>query len=445
MRGPASLRARLLALTFLWVAVGVLGIGLSASYLFRQHVTAQFHDELDVHLTELQQLIRVDANGRPVLARPLSDPRFNIAGSGYYWQVARAGHPALRSGSLGSGRLTMASPPRGRIAIGPASGPGGAAIAHGTAHPIGVGGQTLQFILATDQSELDKVVHSFDRALIWWLAILIAVMLASGLLLVSFGLRPLERVNRAVAAVRSGEDEHLTGDFPSEIEPLVDDLNALLDGSRERVRQARLQAGNLAHGLRTPLAILLDEAESHGGEDSIAIQQCRRMERQIDWHLARARAAALGREAAAVTRLPDALDPIVSAMRRLYGRRGVAFECAAGPAAVLACEQEDFAEIVSNLIDNAGKWATSRVEIGWDVEDDAVDLEIRDDGPGIPEAESERIFGAGERLDELAPGSGLGLAIARDLARAYGGDVSLEMPGKAGSGCNVHVRLPRAS
>lgn len=439
---PSSLRARLLTLTFLWVALGIVGIGISASFLFRHHVVAQFHDELDVHLVELQQLTRIDGSGQPVLMRPLSDPRFNQRSSGYYWQVSREGFPALRSGSLESSRLVMEMAPQSRVVRGMASGPGGEAIAHGIVHPIESGGPLLHFVLATDQSELDKVVHSFDRALLWWLVGLVAAMLLSGFALVSIGLAPLKRINRAVADIRSGRSERMEGKFPSEVGPLVADLNMLLDNSREHVRQARLQAGNLAHGLRTPLAILMDEAETQDGDDSSALQQCRRMQRQIDWHLARARAAALGRDVIAVTRLPEMLDPIVSAMRQLYGRRGVAFIVAGGPPAAIACEQEDFAEIVSSLIDNAGKWAVSEVRIDWTAEAGRLKLGIVDDGSGIPEDETERIFSAGERLDEITPGSGLGLAIARDLARIYGGDVSIGSPVPPGSGCRVFVTLP---
>ena len=215
--------------------------------------------------------------------------------------------------------------------------------------------------------------------------------------------------------------------WPAEIAPLAADLDRLLDSREAMVAAARIESGNLAHGLRTSLAVLTDDAESLADQPAGAtlLAECRRIARQLDWHLARARAAATGGHVQD-TPLPEALAPLLSAMARLHQARQIQFAVLPGaPPLHLVIDPEAFAEILSNLLDNAGKWAASTVTVSWQVQGNTVVLDVTDDGPGIPPEALGRLFVPGVRLDQQTPGHGLGLAIARDLATSAGGTLSL--------------------
>ncbi len=439
-----SLRLRFIVAMLAWIIAGLVVIGLSTSALFRRHVEQQFHDELQVHLVELAGLTRLKPDGSLTLDRPLSDPRYSMPDSGFYWQVERHGAPVLKSASMPEGALDPSLAHQPDILHRLAPGPTGPTMTYGFARPAPDGGSELHFLIATDERILNYVIHAFDAELRRWLVLLAIALLGTGAIVVIYALKPLERLGAAVASVRTGSTRRMEDGWPREIAPLVQDLNSLLDQHDAMVASARIEAGNLAHSLRTSLAILTDEAEtlaSGAAGDSAAtlLEQCRRIARQLDWHLARARA---GARAGIGTSLPRALDPIASAMERLHAGRGIRFSMDAAPPATLAIEPEDFAEIISNLADNAGKWAKSQVSISRGTDGNTDWVAITDDGPGIPEADRPEAFEIGKRLDEHTPGFGLGLAIARDLAARYGGTVALGPRGDGQPGLVATLRLP---
>jgi hypothetical protein len=259
-RQPGSLRLRFMLAIMLWVVLGIAAIWFSATRLFTSHVEAGFHDELDVHVRELVRLTRIGDDGQPILIRPLSDPRYEVPMSGYYWQVTADGKVPLRSESMASGKLDESVAHSPRIVHQLEPGPTGPAIAYGVSEP-GPGGEEIHFVIATDKSELDKVVASFTRELTIWLVALAALLLATGIAVISFGMRPLNRLGEAVARLRAGKVEQLEGAYPREIAPLANDLNDYIRQTGEMIARGRMQAGNLAHSLRTPLAVLTDEAE----------------------------------------------------------------------------------------------------------------------------------------------------------------------------------------
>lgn len=442
-----SLRLRFACAMLAWLVFGLLATGLGTSLLFRRHMEVQFHEELAVHLLELAALTRLAPDGRPFLDRPLSDPRFGVRGSGFYWQVERDGLPVLRSASMPSGALDPALAHQPDIVHRPAPGPTGPTMTYGFIRPAADGGPALHFLIATDERILNDVVSAFERALWGWLAVLAIGLFGTGTLALMFALKPLDRLGTSVAALRDGGARRMHADWPTEIAPLVADLNALLDTNDLMVSRARLEAGNLAHSLRTSLAILSDEAETlrdgkAGDSASTLLEQCRRIERQLDWHLARARA---GTRHGAATAIPAAVEPIVAAMRRLHCSRGLHWAVTGTTTANLAIDPDDFAEIVSNLADNAGKWARSQVAIDWQIVGRSAHIRITDDGPGIPERRKAEMFAVGSRLDERAPGHGLGLAIARDLARHHGGDIALADAGADAVGLRAIVTVPLAA
>lgn len=431
-----SFRLRLLIGAAVWILGGMALSGLVLSQMFREHVVAQFDSEIQAHADELAGLIDYTARGKPFLHRPVSDPRFQAPGSGFYWQIEDFnGAEVARSASLGGGRLRLPDnpPPVGEARRIFADGPRGPVrsvekVAAKTGAPDGL----LRVAVGVDEVQLDQVLSRFNRTLALSLGVIGLGLIGAAVLQVWFGLQPLGRVRSALAQVRMGRAARLPEDVPNEVRPLVHELNGLLEANTEVIRRARAQAGNLAHALKTPLAILTDEAErlERAGQAEAAEtlrHQCERMRRQIDYQLARARAAASRSTAGAASDTAAVLTPILSAMRRLYAPRGIAFTLRADENVVVAVEAQDLGELTANLIDNAGKWARSTVRVV--VERSAADtarIIIDDDGPGLAPESWEIVFDLGQRLDERAPGSGLGLAIVRDLVHLYGGRAWLD-------------------
>ena len=274
------------------------------------------------------------------------------------------------------------------------------------------------------------------------------VLMLAGLAQVRRGVSPLERLRERLAAVRDGRDRRLAGSYPSEVQPLVDDLNALLDDRERAVERALGTAGDLAHGLKTPLAVLSQEAEgaAAAGHRELAAtlgQQVERMRRQVEYHLAHARAGASAGAAPGV-RCPiaESAEALARTLRRLYAERGLAIEVDVPPEHAVRSRREDLDEMLGNLLDNACKWARSRVAVASSQDGGSVAITVDDDGPGLPRALRESVLQRGVRADEAAPGSGLGLAIVRDLAELYGGSIALE--DSPAGGLRARLRLPPA-
>lgn len=441
-----SLRLRFLFAAFLWVVVATAVAGFVISSLYRTHLTQQFHDELEIHLVELIRLTALDADGHPKLDRPLSDPRFQEDDSGFYWQVTREGHHALTSAALGEMRLD------GRFATGRVEqagwtdGPRGEVMECGMEVPSIAGGPPLRFSIATERRVLEAVIAGFNRDLTISLAVFAALMLVGATLQIQYGLRPASQIADNIEQLRQGRTARLPADVPSEFGPIVTRLNALLDAQAALVSRARVEAGNLAHGLRTPLALIGDEAEQVAcrGDAATAefiLAQIRKIRRQIDYHMKRASAAGT-RVTGYVARIPALVGQIVSAMERLHADRRLSFIVTIPDTAAVNCDEGDLSEILSNLIDNACKWARARVSITARQEGGVMVIEVLDDGPGIAADLRAQVFDVGARLDESKAGSGLGLAISRDLARLYGGELELR-DGFTG-GLLARLTLPEA-
>jgi signal transduction histidine kinase len=262
------------------------------------------------------------------------------------------------------------------------------------------------------------------------LALTGAMLVTAGISVILRGLSPFKALRERLAAVRDGRAARLDGEYPSEVAPLVDDLNALLGEREDRVARAVARAGDLAHGLKTPLAILaqdIDRAEAAGQPelaDSIR-HQVDRMRRQIDTHLAQARATAVGRTTTARAGLRDCARALARTLERLYAGRAVGIDITGLTDDSVRVPMEDLEELLGNLLENGCKWAASRVVVTSRRADDRLVIDVDDDGDGLAPAMRAQVLQRGVRADEAAPGSGLGLAIVRDLAESYGGSVEL--------------------
>ena len=258
-----------------------------------------------------------------------------------------------------------------------------------------------------------------------------AVCMVLGFWQVKKGLSALDELRSQLSAVRDGREQQIAGRYPSEVAPLVGDLNALLAHRDHAVRRAVAKAGDLAHGLKTPLAVLAQEAARvrAAGERDLADaidQEIDRMRRQIDYHLAHARAAASGATPGARCAVAASAEPLARTLLRLHAERGITIDTNVAPEHVFRGQREDLDEMLGNLLDNACKWARSRVVIASGDGAGAVVVTVDDDGPGLDASKRNIVLQRGVRADEAAPGSGLGLAIVRDLAELYGGTIELE-------------------
>jgi signal transduction histidine kinase len=257
-----------------------------------------------------------------------------------------------------------------------------------------------------------------------------ALSMAVGVVQVRRGLAPIESLRNRLVGVHEGRNRRVEGTYPSEVQPLVNDLNALLEQQEQAVRRAVAKAGDLAHGLKTPLAVLAREAERAGsaGESELATaigQQVDRMRRQIDYHLAHARAAASGATPGARSSIRESADGLARTLLRLYADRRLSIDVRVSPSQITRVQREDLDEMLGNLLDNACKWTRTQVVVDSTETDRVVLVTVDDDGEGLPAEMRETVLGRGVRADERAPGAGLGLAIVRDLAEVYQGAISL--------------------
>jgi len=449
LRRPLSLRLRLVLGTVIWVTLA-LGIGGAVIYeLFRDHVERRFIADLGNHLNQLAAALEVAPDGTVSTSAELTDPRFHVPYGGLYWQVSSAdGAPLLRSRSLWDTTLALPSdePSDGalhqHLIDGPEDRP---LIALERAIQLPQSTSRFRLVVAENESVLGEVQESFLRVLFLSFAALVIGVIAAAALVMSVGLRPLGGLRQRLNAVRTGEADRLAGRYPGELQPLVDDLNALLEQERAVVERARTQAGNLAHALKTPLSVLANDAATMRRDGAVERadhldRQVAAMRRHVDYHLARARAAGSSRIPGARTRVADSVARLARTVERLYADRELAIRWNCAEDRMFRGEAQDLEEMLGNLLDNACKWARHEVQMSCDGEGEAVLLIVDDDGPGLPPDQREAVFERGRRLDETTPGAGLGLAIVRDLADIYGGTVSLDVSPLGG--LRAVLRLP---
>ena len=293
------------------------------------------------------------------------------------------------------------------------------------------------------------IIHRYPSAVAFVhnsaLIVFATVCLLGGLSMVRHGLSPFNELRERLVAVRDGRDRRVDGSYPTEVQPLVDDLNALLELRDQAVKRAIAKAGDLAHALKTPLAVLAHEADilDRSGQPELAgvmRQQVDRMQRQVEYHLAHARAAASGAVAGAHCAVLVSAEGLARTLLRLHAGRGLNIDVTIDPRHAVRAGREDLDEMLGNILDNACKWARRRVTVTSASTGSAIVITVDDDGPGLEASMREAVLQRGVRADEAAPGSGLGLAIVRDLAGLYGGSIALgESPS---GGLQARLQLP---
>jgi signal transduction histidine kinase len=438
-----SLALRLFLSATAVTVVILLITGVVLSSLYRDGVERSFDRRLDVYLKTLVADVSAPEEVEK-LPQSLGEPLFDLPLSGWYWQTTRLNAPKPEVKSSRS--LWDAGLPHLEDLNVP-TGPDGTRKRYVT----GPDDQRLRLIertvdlgeegryllaVAGDAQEVEDEAQSFDRALAVTFGVLAVVLLLTTMFQVRFGLAPLKRISQSLAAIRAGTSERLEGTFPEEIAPLARETNALIDANREIVERARTHVGNLAHALKTPLSVIVNEAVARG-EDPLATkvrEQAAVMRDQVQHHLERARIAARATVVGTVTEVAPVVTALARTMEKIHRDRGIAIDVEAQRETRFRGERQDLEEMIGNLVDNACKWAQSRVAIEVlatraDTPQTAHSLRVvvDDDGPGLTPSERERVQVArrGNRLDETKPGSGLGLSIVTDLAALYGGALTL--------------------
>jgi signal transduction histidine kinase len=443
---------RLAASALFWSITILLIAGIVLVALYREATERAFDRRMLVYVTALSADVAAGDESRG--AQAAGDPYFDLPLSGWYWQIARPGQ-ALRdmrtSLSLVGAtlpRLGAEAPedPETGIRIGYITGPDERLLRVVEREVIIADDTTYTITVAGPSEEITSDVRSFTIAITLTFVLLGLALALSTLFQIRFGLRPLQRLRAALAGVRRGEAEAIGGDYPRDIAPLAEEIDLLIESNRDILERARTQVGNLAHALKTPLTVLVNEAQ--GEQTALARtveEQARVMRDQVTYHLDRARAAALAGALGVVT----PVEPVAMAMARTFSRiyrdKDLEFDFQGLEKARFRGEKQDLEEMLGNLLDNACKWAEARVQLhvhsGGDDQAPRLILVIADDGPGVPDPQArEAMLKRGRRLDETKPGSGLGLSIVDDLVALYRGRLRLE--NAAIGGLQIVLDLP---
>jgi signal transduction histidine kinase len=429
-----------------WITILLLGGGIALDRTLSALIERQFDEQLNYTLTAMIASAEIDPLGDVWFNRPLGDQRFLEPYSGQYWQINGEGHDPYLSRSLWDRTLEVS----GRRAK-------DEPFYHDSDQfpdePLRVVERTItlpgspvewQFVVAGARTGLDEQIAAIRSILVWSFAVLGIGLFIMAMLQTWYGLGPLRRVRRAIARIRTTGSNRVTDPLPQEVQPMVEELNALLAHSEKQAEEARTHAGNLAHALKTPLTVLTNAASAHSPDiDETVLREVGTMRRQVDHHLARARAVGRRAMGHARTSVLEAVEGVERAVARLHPT--VRFDTAGSTAAQVAMERQDLDEILGNVIENAAKYGGGSVFVTVDP-DPAAELcsvLIEDDGRGISPTDRAKLFSRGARLDTEKPGTGLGLAIVRDVVEIYGGKIELGESEDLG-GLMVTLKLPRA-
>ncbi|MBV8790457.1 MAG: HAMP domain-containing histidine kinase, partial [Pseudolabrys sp.] len=436
-----SLALRLFLSATAWAAIILFITGIVLSSLYRQAVERAFDRRLGVYLRTLVADVAAPEEGGEKFPQSLGEPLFELPLSGWYWQVTRLdpGKKDVRSSrSLWDGGLPHlqdkgVQPSASGSREGYVSGPEDQRLRL-LERNIDLGDEGHYLVaVAGDAAEIVEETRSFDQALLVTFSALAAVLLLTTMFQVRFGLAPLKRISESLAAIRGGTAERLEGQFPEEIAPLARETNALIEANKEIVERARTHVGNLAHALKTPISVMVNEAagRSHDPFAQKVLEQADIMRDQVARHLQRARIAARATMVGSITEVTPVVTALARTMEKIHRDRSIAIDVDSDDKARFRGERPDLEEMIGNLVDNACKWATSLVSIEVTCErrdagtKEVIRVVVDDDGRGLSPSDRDRVAKRGQRLDESKPGSGLGLSIVVELAALYGGTLNL--------------------
>jgi signal transduction histidine kinase len=449
-----SLRLRLFGGTALWIALALGLTTIALDGLFKDLATRQFELQLQSYLYQIVAALDSDGQGSPVMLTTGADPRFNRPESGLYWQInEQSGAVLLKSRSLWDTKLNVANDAlkSGEVHFHELTGPASQTLIIAEQNVLLEGLQSKPFrvIVGSDTQALTRAIQTWQRSLWLFVGILFLSLLVAASAQVAFGLLPLRQLQRSLKALREGDGTRIVGAFPTELKPLIEDFNSVIDTNEKIIERARNQAGDLAHSIKTPISVMsnalrLEQSRSHHDPALVASlqEQLQQLQQQVQWRLKRARIAASAGVPHARTPVKTTVEQLTRVMKKVHAEKSIQVTVSDIPADLyFAGERQDLQEILGNLLDNAYKWATHTIAVNSAYADGKLRLTIQDDGPGcLNLTESTQAPPRGQRADESIPGSGLGLSIARDLVGLYGGELLFQ----AGSpeGLRITLTLP---
>lgn len=435
-----------------------MGGGLALSGLYRNQTLALLETDLDATLVDLSRAVDLGDEGQ-IMAnqqRLPQDSRFGTPLSGRYWIILDVNEGGeivddIRPASMWDGDAPV--PPKHLTAtindpgetfyfdsIGPADERVRVAV---RSIVLSDDGSRAVLVVAHDLAATDQGAQRFMVLLLGAMAVLVAGVLVALVAQLRLVLKPLERIEADLGRIREGDRQHLDEDYPDEILPLTTELNKLIEHNRGVVERARTHVGNLAHALKTPLAVLRNEAVGETPLDDVVRRQSESMSANVDHYLKRAQAAARAELLGVRSEAAPIVDSLVRLLNGLYGREGVTVSHCVDPSIVTRTETQDLEEMLGNLMENACKWASSEVVVASEAPDaDWLFLHVDDDGDGLTKAQMEDAVKRGVRLDETAPGTGLGLSIVSELAEMYGGKLDLSRSPLGGLRATLKLRSP---
>ncbi len=456
----SSLVLRLVRGAAVW-ALPILAFTAFALTWFYRASTYRLYDEpLNSTITALIASVEISPERELSLSREPLDPRYQQALSGYYWMIGTLDEkgfvtPLKASRSMAGEGLLLRPADAALLIKSPGTLVQTKADGPDTNDPLrvlaksvvfeNIGDQRLVMIAAADGRPAARAVQSFAALAIGFMLFLAAGVMVGIFTQVRLGLRPLFELREKVADVREGRATRVDGDYPQEIQPLATELNSLIDHNKNVVDQANTHVSNLAHALKTPLAVLLNEAGTSKSKlAEIVSRQSETMKNQVDHHLRRARAAARGQAIGVSTSVAETLEPLARTLERIYRDKDINFDLEITDNLLFRGEKRDLEEMAGNLMDNACKWTRSDVTVrakASATEDGMMEICVSDNGPGLPEENYAEALKRGARLDEATPGTGFGLSIVDDLAKAYNGRLTLARADAGG--LSAALTLPR--
>jgi signal transduction histidine kinase len=440
-----SLSRRMIGIAAAWIVVLLIGGGLALDRVLSSAITTNFDDGQEYVLTSMVASAEIDDFGEVRLNRPLGDQRFLEPYSGFYWQISGSGFEPFPSRSLWDRRLRAETKSAEEIRIYDSNQFPDEKLRIAERDVRLPGSATLwKFQVAQSRALLDAQIGTLRSTLINSFALLALGLIGLAALQALYGLWPLRTLRQAIADMRAGKANRVEPeDLPQEVAPLVDELNGLLEHNEKQAEEARRHAGNLAHALKTPLTVIMNAATAQSPDLSdTVIREATTMRRQVDHHLARARAVGRRGHAHSRAEVWPSLGSVERAVGRLYHH--VRFDMDGEKTLSVRVERQDLDEMLGNLIENAAKYGGGSVFVTVGSNDGMAEIAIEDDGMGIAPEDRDKLFNRGVRLDSSKPGTGLGLAIVRDVAEIYGGSVELEESEDMG-GVLARLRLPLAA
>jgi len=445
-RRGGSLTRRMIGIAAIWIGVLLLLGGFALDRVLARSIVDNFDAQLEYVLNAMIAASEIGPGGEVRFTRPPADQRFLEPYSGAYFQISGEGADTFPSRSLWDRRLQVESHTDIALHKRDSAEFGGEPLRLLERDVVLPGSEVRwRFQVAQSRDAIDGQIRDLRATLIRSFLALGVGLLALAALQAFYGLWPLRRVQREVAAIRSGRQTRIAEDFPDEINPLVDEINDLLAHSEAQAEEARRHAGNLAHALKTPLTVITNAATAKAPDLGVTVcREASTMRRQVDHHLARARAIGRRASAQARVRVWESAEAVQRAVDRLYEH--VTIDLAGDRKVEVRIERQDLDEMIGNLVENAAKYGGGRVFVTVEpATGEFANILIEDDGPGIDQAGRDQLFTRGKRLDTTGkPGTGLGLAIVRDVAEIYGGSVDLAESEDLG-GLLVTLSLPRAT